>query len=279
MRVFLQFIRDITIFNDPKRLIIPNHVNLMYLAKSFKFKGKKHYNVGDYLSKVVFDFLLEYKGIESYKCKNTVRISFIGSVIQFLGSKTVVYGSGFLFRWAAPRFAEKKVVLDIRAVRGPLTKQLLEELGYSVPNVFGDPAILLPMFYKPTKKNVLNKYIVIPHVSKIEEYSNCSYICLSTLTTDWKKFIDTICSSEIVISSSLHGIIIAEAYGVPAIFLDDTENNDQLKYEDYYISTGRPNFKKVQSIEEAFNVEPESIPNFEEMRKGLLDAFPVDLFE
>jgi len=270
----LGILRKCTIFNDLRHIIKPYHVNLMYADKISLFRGKKSVNVGDYLSKVVFDYLLQYKGISSYKRKHTVRISFIGSVIQFLGAKTIVYGSGFLREDVVRQFAEKKVELDIRAVRGPLTKKSLEEIGYKVPNIFGDPAILLPLFYVPVDQIIINQYIVIPHWTKIKYYQN--YPCLSTLTNDWKFFIDTIVSSKLVISASLHGLILAEVYGVPAIFLNDTENDDIYKYKDYYYSTGRLDFRIANNIEEALQMEYSEIPSFDKMRQNFLKAFPID---
>lgn len=262
-----------------KRPIIPFKVNLLYVGKSFKKEGISYYNVGDYLSKIVFGMLMQHFNIKSYWTGKTRCIAHIGSIIQFLGQDCVIYGSGFLFRWAMPRFARKKLRLDVRAVRGPLTRSILIELGYKVPEVYGDPAILLPLFYTPTIKDN-NKYdfIVIPHESHYKDYKDKPYPVLSTLTNDWEKFINEICSSKLVISSSLHGIIIAEAYGIPAIFLDETENSDQLKYEDYYLSTGRNKYVKAKTVEKCLKLTPEKVPDFTQMRNNLLNSFPKDLF-
>ena len=45
---------------------------------------------------------------------------------------------------------------------------------------------------------------------------------IDILTNDWKK-INQIYNSKLIISSSLHGIILAVAYGIPAILLNKTE--------------------------------------------------------
>lgn len=42
-----------------------------------------------------------------------------------------------------------------------------------------------------------------------------------------------------VYSSSLHGIILAEAYGVPAVMFRSYDKSVDFKYLDYYASTGR----------------------------------------
>lgn len=272
-------LRRFFIMGALKRPIIPFRINLLYVSNSFVKKGKAYYNVGDYLSKVVFEMLMKHFGIKSYWTGRTCCVAHIGSIIQFIGQDCVVYGSGFLFRWAMPQFARKKLKFDIRAVRGPLTRDILMELGYNVPKVYGDPAILLPLLY-PFKKECLKVYpfTVIPHESHIELYKNAPYHVLSTLTNDWEYFIHEIWKSEFVISSSLHGIIIAEAYGIPAIFLNETENPDQLKYDDYYYSTGRKQYVKGKTVEECLKFTPEKIPDFKEMQDDLLKSFPMDVF-
>ena len=266
----------VMIFGQYHRLIKPYHVNLMYFNE--KIGPEKKPNVGDLLSKVIFDYLLTYKGVKSLRSKRTLRITFIGSVIQFLTADAIVYGSGFLFEYVAQQFAKKNLKLDIRAVRGPLTKAKLEEIGYEVPTVFGDPAILLPMFYTPPTVGDKKDFLVIPHWKTVDKYIEKGYPVLSPLTADWENFINEIASAKLIISSSLHGIILAEAYGIPAILLDEVEKGNLFKYEDYYQSTGRKEFTKVKTVEEGLRVPPPSIPDLESMKQGLLHAFPAEIF-
>jgi len=266
-----------TIFGQYHRLIKPYRVNLMYFDE--KIGPERKPNVGDLLSKVTFDYLLEYKGIKSLKARHTIRITFIGSVIQFLTADAVIYGSGFLFEYVAQHFAKKKLKLDVRAVRGPLTRAKLEEIGYDAPEVYGDPAILLPIFYTPVIAADKKDFLVIPHWKTVDKYINMGYPVLSPLTADWKNFINEVASAKLVISSSLHGIIIAEAYGVPAVLLDEVEKGNLFKYEDYFLSTGRNEFSKVKTVEEGLNIAVPSLPDLEKMKMDLLNAFPVDLFE
>lgn len=265
------------IFGSLKRPVLPYRVNLMFFDE--KLGPDKQPNVGDLLSKVIFDFLLKNKGVKSLRSKRTFRISFVGSVIQFLTGDAIVYGSGFLYESVVPKFASEKVKLDVRAVRGPNTKRMLESIGYTVPEVYGDPAILLPMFYEPKISDPKKDYIVIPHWKKTQDYDSKKYPVLSTLTSDWKHFIDEIASSKLVLSASLHGIIIAEAYGIPAILLGHTEKNDLFKYQDYYLSTGRTNFVIAKDIEEALKLDIPEVPAFNKMQQQFLDAFPIDIFK
>ncbi len=55
----------------------------------------------------------------------------------------------------------------MRAVRGPLTRQFLMDMGIDCPKIYGDPALLLPKLFPEFKKseNPTKEYIIIPHHS------------------------------------------------------------------------------------------------------------------
>lgn len=169
--------------------------------------------------------------------------------------------------------------LDIRAVRGPETRRILIQMGYKCPQIYGNPAVLMPLIYK--KDAIIQKeYIIIPHYSKLRNYKGVNNV-VGTFTTDYRKFIDEITSARLVISASLHGIILAEAYGIPAIMLRDTPSDDITKYKDWYYSTGRTEFLIADSVEEAINIEiqPLSLDVIREMQERLIASFPADLWE
>lgn len=98
-------------------------------------------------------------------------------------------------------------------------------------------------------------------------------------TDDYMSAIDEICQYEKVISSSLHGIILAEAYGISAVFFRGLHKTVDFKYLDYYHSTGRTKIKVAENIDEALNMEPLPLPDLSSLLKGLLDSFPYDLWK
>lgn len=55
----------------------------------------------------------------------------------------------------------------------------------------------------------------------------------------WNDFIDKVNSCEVIVSSSLHGVIISDAYRVPNIWVkfyeEETEKKD-FKFQDYFLS-------------------------------------------
>ena len=212
---------------------------------------------------------------------NTDKHLFVmGSIIGYLGFDATIWGTACLNLEQALNIERQNVYrdYDVRAVRGPLTKRVLTAAGYKVPDVFGDPGILLPMIYNPGNVEKKYDYSIIFHFRYARELQEDHTISIET--QDYQYFVNEILSSRKIISSSLHGIILAEAYGVPAIMLCENENEDVFKYYDYYYSTKRYNVKIARTIEEAKTIEPMELPtNLDELREGLINSFPYDLWD
>lgn len=235
-------------------------------------------NLGDYLPCVVVDYMKNVYGIKGNSSAKTKHLFTIGSILHFCIMDATIWGSGFMnypSKHEDVRLMRKLHKMDIRAVRGPKTRKILLELGFNCPECYGDPAVLMPFVY--SNENILKtrKFSVIKHMSDKTECTNE----INILTSDYKCFIDKILESELIISSSLHGIILAEAYGVPAVlYLPEGTTLTMLKYEDYYFGTGRYEFPVARTIDEALGVTPCEIPDFTDMQKKLIDSFPEDLW-
>lgn len=270
--------RNSIILNDLARKTHPYRVNVHW----YVLPDPNVQNLGDYLSPIIVEGCSRYFNIDlSKKCEATKHLYAVGSILTHGYQNATVWGSGLLNGdTKKTRACLRLQKLDIRAVRGPLTREVLMKNGHDCPEVYGDPAILMPMFYKPTSSEKRHSVSVIIHhthnfdVEQIPKEANL----INILTTDWVYFIDEICASELVISSTLHGIILAEAYGVPAILLV-ADSFDMFKYRDYYLSTGRNNIKCAKTIDEAIMLGPMELPQLDEMRDKLLEVFPKDLWE
>ncbi|MEN1968870.1 polysaccharide pyruvyl transferase family protein [Lentibacillus sp. N15] len=266
--------KDIFVLNNPRQLVKQNQVNLHWFSMKRK-DGTE--NLGDWLSTVIYENMLRMNNIKpDQKVKHTKHIYSVGSILGFGYHNATIWGSGLLSDQHTGRL--RNVSLDVRSVRGPETRRVLIDKGFKCPNVYGDPAILLPFFYKPNYKQKNRKYSIILHYSSLYKDEVSKDESLNILTKDYKSFIDTIVQSEVVISSSLHGIILAEAYGVPAILLNDRKSFDLFKYKDYYYSTNRTTFNVANTIEEALVLEPNQLPNLKKLQEGVIKAFPRDLW-
>jgi pyruvyltransferase len=230
---------------------IKKNINLIY------FKDKSiNGNFGDELSKFITISLLNNKYIISYnKLDKPINLICIGSYIHMAKDNYYIYGSGI----RTPNNIEnghKYKNLKVYACRGPLTKKFLENKGIKVPNIFGDPALLLPKFYTPQiNSNFKNKIGIVPHKSNYDKYINNINIdkekfYIINPTDKWENVINQICSSKCIISSSLHGLICSDAYNIPNLWLDEFKLCEgDFKFRDYFESQNR-NYIKITNINE-----------------------------
>ena len=171
----------------------------------------------------------------------------IGSIIPWLvNQKSIIWGSGVVDNTFPLDVKPQKVL----SVRGPLTRNYLLKNNIDCPEIYGDPALLLPLYYKP---QVQKKYKlgVIPHKidflnPQIKEFKNRNDILVINIkdyNQDWRFFIDRINECEAVISSSLHGLIISEAYKIPSVWVKWSDNviGGNFKFQDFYLSIGKEN--------------------------------------
>lgn len=155
----------------------------------------EYQNVGDYLSEVIVEGMCTKFSIDiNQYVRRTKHLYSIGSILMGYQDMTV-WGSGFGYDKRKSRFFKLYKIshrmrhkVDVRAVRGPETRRILLKMGYNCPEVYGDPAILLPLFYVNNIDNSYD-YTLVPHYSKNDKYCDNPNF-LNTFNKDWKKFID-----------------------------------------------------------------------------------------
>lgn len=203
----------------------------------------------------------------------------IGSILQFAGAGDVVWGSGINAK-LRPRRLEVTRALDVRAVRGPLTAAMLEAEGTAVPATFGDPGLLLPSLFPETRRLAdpdrrEREVVVVPNVNDADLDTD-GHPVVSPVGEPWA-VIAEILRSGFVVGSSLHAVITAEAYGIPARAVR-SPSESIVKYLDYYEGTGRPGVQLADSVAHA--VELGGVPLATTFDPAdLTAAFPVDLWD
>lgn len=178
----------------------------------------------------------------------------VGSILNHKShKKAIVWGSGFIK--ASNLYYGKKLL----AVRGQYSAERLVELGYPMTEIWGDPALLLPMIYRP--KNITRKgtLAIVPNFSEYEKFEKqygSRFDVINLNTSDIEHIIDLLCSYDYILSTSLHGLIISHAYGIPAIWIEDVVLVDDyfhFKFRDYFSSVGIPYYEPYRNIEELLN--------------------------
>ena len=231
--------------------------------------GQNSVNFGDEISPIIVE-KISGKQVRRTFSPNKKLLA-LGSMLHVASEGDIIWGTGCNKNATNDSYHFK--MLDVRAVRGPLTREFLLERHIPCPKIYGDPALLLPILFPELKATYEKEYILIPHLSEYEQYKTFKNLILPT--QEPMKVISEILKAKFVISGSLHGVIVAEAFGIPARMLRLTENEHLAKYQDYYLGTGRPNFRYAKSVKEAFELGGES-PVICDLEK-LLEAFPHDL--
>lgn len=180
-------------------------------------------------------FHINAKGLSAYPNN----ILAVGSIISAASNGVNVWGSGIMQITDKPNPRA-----TYHAVRGPLTRNRILDNGGDCPEIYGDPALLLPRFYTPTVEKSY-RYGIVPHYVDYEVvkawYSEMPEIkVINILNSSIEEVVDDICQCENVISSSLHGIIAAQAYGVKARWAKFSNKlvGDGSKFKDYFESVG-----------------------------------------
>ncbi|MCP9791140.1 polysaccharide pyruvyl transferase family protein [Vulcanococcus limneticus Candia 3F8] len=215
----------------------------------------------------------------------------IGSTLNYLTTpQTIVWGAGVIDDTLDLRAQPARVT----AVRGPLTRDFLLARGIDCPEVYGDPALLIPYFYKPApaERGPGRKMGIVPHykdqTSPIfaairRAHPELEFIDIANYGT-WTDFIDRVSACDVVFSSSLHGLIVAEAFGIPNQWVKITDNvlGQGFKFRDFFASVGKP---VTAPIELDDNWDPRAFLAAQTWRPGrinlekLLAACPFEIRE
>jgi hypothetical protein len=236
-------------------------------------------NLGDALGPIVVSVLagLPVQHVP-FKSRET-RLCSIGTIVHKMRSGPVhVWGTGVDARRNAmtPEPADFCVPPEtefvVHAVRGPYSRATFERASVEAPPVYGDPAWFLPRMIPPPgdKKYELG---VVLHVSELMERHPLSSprpefrrYHVPPLLAESVKIIGTyhdptltalrcklneILACKRIVSTSFHGMMLADAYRIPCAFFslqrgggtmldafDDRERLDH-RFADFYAGSGR----------------------------------------
>lgn len=264
----------------------------VYWWSRVKENNEELENFGDILVPYLLDRTTEQKYSWIIPNKNrTLRILnknwhyiIIGSILRRATEHSIIWGAGIMFRDSMVPKAK------FLAVRGPLTRKRLIELGHMVPEKYGDPALLISLFHiSKTKKKY--KIGIVPHFLDYDEvmakFGDNKDICvIHLLTNNPQETIDAIDNCEKIVSSSLHGIIVAHALKIPALWLKVSDKlRDDIKFYDYYSSLNIDireiiyfNFSSLEEIETIFktynNISSPKKENLDILINNLIETFP-----
>jgi hypothetical protein len=155
----------------------------------------------------------------------------------------VLWGTGIIE--GIPLYLPRVKVL---ALRGPYTAKALD---IKTVVAFGDPGLLVSDILAAPAKS--GKIGIVPH------YVDKSHPVLTVAAKDdrfviidvednWENAVSHIAQCDLILSSSLHGLIVADAYGIPNQWLEFSNKvaGAGFKFRDYAEGVGRAAMKRVE---------------------------------
>lgn len=221
-------------------------------------------NFGDILTPAILDhFSINYEFVNHYSQADAICV---GSIARRAGKGVTVLGSGIISR-------SDKIIAEAnwKFVRGPLTRNRVLECGGKCPENYGDPALLLPLLCNESKKEYEVGYVphFVDYGTLKEQMPNNFIIQLKNFHCSPLDTAKEITKCHKIISSSLHGIIAAHAYGIPAAWIESVNSlkGDDSKFYDYFASIGIDNPEKCSIDKPVF-----TLPNID-LTDGIIKQF------
>jgi hypothetical protein len=200
--------------------------------------GRRHGNFGDMLTPMLLDYFdVAYEWAPAERAD----LVGIGSVCEKIPAsfQGIIWTSGNLMGDHRNQFPEARVV----ALRGKLT-QARTQCSNSESILLGDGGLLCHLLAPPVTKRY--KLGVIPHyVDHGHEILNAiagasSEICVIDVCDEAHKVIRQVAQCENILSSSLHGLILADSLRIPNRWLRAFGEvlGAGFKFRDYYSAFG-----------------------------------------
>ena len=260
---------------------------MLHPSVRYCFQGEARLNFGDALPELLAELFVP----NSPPVVKADVIRLVGSVIDPKWMEEDLKHGEILSYWGCGMrqgltLIAKYHCQNFPAVRGPLTRSLLN-LHPSTPT--GDSGFLLPLIY-PRNPFRSSGTIAIPHINELRDWDGIKNSTgVDEVITPWVigdhenlklKLIDKIsiiAHSEFVLTGSLHGAVIAAAYGVPFAFWNSGYINVPFKWVDFASSLHIP-CKFVSNLKEGQEWYEEIKPRMKkiDLRALLASApFPV----
>lgn len=191
----------------------------------------------------------------------------VGSLLEHSTTKCIVWGTGMAQPSKTPQGGR------FIMTRGQLSRKVLLDNGFKVESeICGDPALLMPLLYHPQVSTVSGRIGIIPHVSEFdvakEKLSeNDVFFFIDFRTNNVENTISQLLTCEYVYSSSLHGLILCHAYGIPCSWFQiNVFKGGNFKFHDHFTAVGIHPYeplslsdiqkgKRVDSLNEKANPE------------------------
>ena len=201
----------------------------------------------------------------------------IGSIAHWSDPNSVLWGCGLI-----AAHLEVRAPAAVLAVRGKLTRDELSARGIRCGDLLGDAGLLLPDLIPPAA--AVHDLGLVPHyVDRDDDFvasARSTGIPIVDVLASPEDYVAQLTSCRRILSSSLHGVVFAHAYGIEAAWvrISDRVHGDGFKFYDYYSSLGVA-ASDVPALWPAIRLErmteacwrPDTLPDRDTLRRVLVD--------
>jgi len=199
----------------------------------FAYRHPEFSNFGDELSIYLIARLTQRKVIRVERGFNKPHVAAIGSILNLTNDQSTIWGSGVI-----SQNDEVTPPASVLAVRGPRTRAALLARDIDCPEVYGDPALLLPLVYRGAEP--VHELGIVPHYvdydQAVAQFKDD--VPIIDVRQPLETVLNAITSCRHIVSSSLHGVIVAETMGRRGCWakFSDKLTGDDTKFHDFYES-------------------------------------------
>ena len=260
--------------------------------KIYSWKPRHGLNFGDHIGPMIVKRILAHMGQEVEAVPvlgGDNKLLAVGSVVHEARPGDHVWGSGVNGKIWLPDTMRREGV-HFHAVRGPITRRAAMEAGHDVPERYGDPGLLFPLLFQEEIERKAAEILVayreagldFPRTAFIPNINDERYYMpeRAELPADWLYISPSsdpvmvaacIRLVDRVVSSSLHGIVFADAFGKDTSFLL-SRFEPTLKYDDYFLGTGREAVVPAGTLMQA--ARHPNVPPMTFRAESILESFP-----
>lgn len=205
--------------------------------KAYWWKDQK--NFGDILNAYYIEKITGKKPVwvdmRYYRHKH---LASIGSIVHMSNKGSVIMGAGII-NLTVPRINS----IEYRKVcflRGEMTQKTMNLDNENIK--LCDPGLFLPLLFNPDVEKE-TEIGIIPHIWEMDYFSKIEFddnIKIISVVDDVESFVKNILSCKYILSASLHGLIVSDAYKIPNHWIIGGKKPEkwQFKFYDYYSSCG-----------------------------------------
>jgi Polysaccharide pyruvyl transferase len=246
--------KNFKVYGNRTGFVAKDHVNIVMYDGVWYHDNFEGYNAGDFiayfLSPLIAGRMPFMTGMMDGHIRSAARggLAVVGSILHF--GPRYSWGPG-LIQHPQPLKATTETIF---AMRGPKSyRDMVRQRPppIRIPNIVGDIGSFMSWFYQPHNQVQRYELCIIPHyvdknapfIAKLKKIMNSSNddLAILDITAPVTRLMDDIVKCRFILSSSLHGIIFSDSYGIPNahVELSGKVFGKGHKFDDYYESVHR----------------------------------------